>query len=172
MRALFLPSETAHTVFSQVNQLLTELDGLEPRRHVFIIAATNRPDMIDPAMLRPGRLDKLLYVPLPVASERTEILRTTTKKMPLADDVSLEAVAADPRAEGLSGADLAGLTREAAMLGLRDAMAAAAAAAPGTEVTKPHSRRSDNPGLCSPTVVCVFDDMLSGASAVDWDTSF
>jgi ribosome biogenesis ATPase len=105
-----------------VNQLLTELDGLEPRRHVFIIAATNRPDMIDPAMLRPGRLDKLLYVPLPLAAERAEILRALTSKMPLAADVSLAAVAADPRAEGYSGADLAGLAKEAAVLALKEAM--------------------------------------------------
>ena len=106
-----------------VNQLLTELDGMDSRNHVFIIAATNRPDMIDPAMLRPGRLDKLLYVPLPEAAGRTEILRALTKKMPLAANVDLQMVAADRRAEGLSGADLAGLSREAAMLGLQDAMA-------------------------------------------------
>jgi len=58
-----------------VNQLLIELDGLEERRDVFVIAATNRPDMIDPAMLRPGRLDKLLYVPLPTPEERAQILK-------------------------------------------------------------------------------------------------
>ena len=67
-----------------VNQLLTEMDGLEPRLSVFIIAATNRPDLIDPAMLRPGRLDKLLYVPLPEKTERAEILKTITAQMPLA----------------------------------------------------------------------------------------
>ena len=59
-----------------VNQLLTELDGLESRRNVFVIAATNRPDIIDPAMLRPGRLDKLLYVPLPAKEDRLSILQT------------------------------------------------------------------------------------------------
>src|SRR3546814_2145625 len=67
-----------------VNQLLTELDGLESRREVFIIAATNRPELIDPAMLRPGRLDKLVYVPLPAPSDRVSILRAITRQVALA----------------------------------------------------------------------------------------
>jgi hypothetical protein len=70
-------------------QLLTELDGLEARRDVFVVAATNRPDIIDPAMLRPGRLDKLLYVPLPTSEERTIILAKHARRMPLAADVDL-----------------------------------------------------------------------------------
>ena len=72
-----------------VNQLLTEMDGLEDRKGVFVIAATNRPDIIDPAMLRPGRLDKLLYVPLPTKEDRHQILQTVTKKLPLSDDIAL-----------------------------------------------------------------------------------
>ena len=91
-----------------VNQLLTELDGADPRQNVFIIAATNRPDLIDPAMLRPGRLDKLLYVPFPSEPERADILRALTGKMPLSGSVDLAVVAADKRTEGFSGADLAG----------------------------------------------------------------
>ncbi|KAJ2599287.1 Ribosome biogenesis ATPase rix7 [Coemansia sp. RSA 1721] len=102
-----------------VNTLLTEIDGMESRKRVYIIAATNRPDIIDPAMLRPGRLDKLLYVELPTVAERAEILRTLTKKTPLASDVDLAAVAADKRCEGFSGADLAGLIREASVAALR-----------------------------------------------------
>ncbi|KAJ1725307.1 Ribosome biogenesis ATPase rix7 [Coemansia erecta] len=102
-----------------VNTLLTEIDGMESRKRVYVIAATNRPDIIDPAMLRPGRLDKLLYVELPTTPERTEILRTLTKKTPLAADVDLAAIAADSRCEGLSGADLAGLIREASVAALR-----------------------------------------------------
>ncbi len=70
-------------------QLLTELDGLEARRDVFVVAATNRPDIIDPAMLRPGRLDKLLYVPLPTREERAVILAKHARRMPLATDVDL-----------------------------------------------------------------------------------
>ncbi|ETM53325.1 hypothetical protein L914_03191, partial [Phytophthora nicotianae] len=102
-----------------VNQLLTEMDGLDGRRNVFVIAATNRPDIIDPAMLRPGRLDKLLYVPLPQASERHQILKTISSKCALAPSVQLEAIAADPRCEGFSGADLSALVREAGITALR-----------------------------------------------------
>ena len=82
-----------------VNMLLTEMDGLEDRKQVFVIAATNRPDIIDPAMLRPGRLDQLLLVPLPSREDRLDILRTITKKTPLADDVDLEKIAYDVRCE-------------------------------------------------------------------------
>ena len=83
-----------------VNQLLTELDGLDERRDVFVIAATNRPDMIDPAMLRPGRLDKPFYVSLPTPSGRLSILQARTKRIPLHPDISLEAVAASDRLDG------------------------------------------------------------------------
>lgn len=109
-----------------VNTLLTELDGLESRGQVYVIGATNRPDMIDPAMCRPGRLDKLLYVDLPNAGERLEILKTLSHKTPLVrqgdEAVDLPAVATDVRAEGYSGADLANLVREAAVTALRAAL--------------------------------------------------
>ena len=68
------------------------MDGLEERRDVFVIAATNRPDIIDSAMLRPGRLDKLLYVPLPTKEDRVQIMRTITRKAPLAKDVNLKTI--------------------------------------------------------------------------------
>ena len=100
-----------------VNQLLTEMDGLDPRKGVYVIAATNRPDMIDPAMLRPGRLDKLLFVPLPPADGRASILRALTRKTPLAPGVDLSAVA--QRCDGFSGADLSSLVREASWAALR-----------------------------------------------------
>jgi ribosome biogenesis ATPase len=67
---------------------------------VFVVAATNRPDMIDPAMLRPGRLDKLLYVPLPTAKNRADIIGTLTRKTPLAPDVDVQAIAASDACEG------------------------------------------------------------------------
>ncbi|KAI7898690.1 P-loop containing nucleoside triphosphate hydrolase protein [Cokeromyces recurvatus] len=102
-----------------VNTLLTELDGVENRSQVYVIAATNRPDMIDPAMLRPGRLDKLLYVELPTPSERLDILKKLSKKTPLGPDVDLEEIANDSRCEGFSGADLASLVRESAVASLR-----------------------------------------------------
>lgn len=103
-----------------VNTLLTELDGLESRRGIYVIGATNRPDMIDPAMARPGRLDKLLYVDLPTAPERVEILKTMTRKTPLGPETpaALARIAAD-KCDGFSGADLAALVREAATLTLR-----------------------------------------------------
>lgn len=87
---------------------------------MFVIGATNRPDILDPAMCRPGRLDKLLYVDLPTAPERAEILRAVTRKTPLATDVDLDRIARDDKCEGLSGADLSALVREAAVSALRE----------------------------------------------------
>jgi len=103
-----------------VNQLLTEMDGLDSRRSVFVIAATNRPELIDPAMLRPGRLDKLLYIPLPTAADRAAILKAVGKKVKLGPDVDLEVIAHSSRAEGFSGADCTALLREAGLAVLRD----------------------------------------------------
>ena len=95
------------------------MDGLEERRGVFVIAATNRPDIIDPAMLRPGRLDKLLYVPLPTKEDRQQILQTICRKVPIASDVDLRKIAFDTHCEGYSGADLSALVREAQMCALK-----------------------------------------------------
>jgi ribosome biogenesis ATPase len=103
-----------------VNQLLTEMDGLDSRRSVFVIAATNRPELIDPAMLRPGRLDKLLYVPLPSPDDRYSILQALGASIKLAADVNLHTIAHDSRANGFSGADCAALLREAGLAVLRD----------------------------------------------------
>lgn len=102
-----------------VNTLLTELDGLEARRQVYVVGATNRPDMIDPAMVRPGRFDKMLYVDLPTAAERAEILKAASSKTPLAPEVDLRVVASDSRCDGFSGADLSALVRESAVAALR-----------------------------------------------------
>ncbi|KAM3930049.1 nuclear valosin-containing protein-like isoform 2-T2 [Leptodactylus fuscus] len=105
-----------------VNQLLTEMDGLESRRQVFIMAATNRPDIIDPAILRPGRLDKTLYVGLPPPNDRLAILRTITKngsRPPLGPDVDLEVIAYDEKCDCFTGADLSALVREASINALR-----------------------------------------------------
>lgn len=108
-----------------VNQMLTEMDGLEARKQVFIMAATNRPDIIDPAVLRPGRLDKTLYVPLPSAKDRGDILYTLTKghtRPHLDADVDLTELASDKFCAGFSGADLSALVREAATIALREHM--------------------------------------------------
>ncbi|MBW9223048.1 CDC48 family AAA ATPase [Methanothermococcus sp. SCGC AD-155-E23] len=101
-----------------VNQLLTELDGLEEPKDVVVIAATNRPDILDPALLRPGRLDRVLLVPLPDKKARLEIFKVHTKKMPLAEDVDLEKLA--EKTEGYTGADIEAICREAAMIALRE----------------------------------------------------
>lgn len=100
-----------------VNQLLTELNGLQERKQVFVIAATNRPDIIDPAILRPGRLDKILFVMLPDLKDRLSILKALVKKTPIFE-VDLEDIA--EKTEGYSGADLAMIVREAAAQVLRD----------------------------------------------------
>ncbi|KAI9773940.1 MAG: hypothetical protein M1840_006166 [Geoglossum simile] len=104
-----------------VNTLLTELDGLGNRAGIYVIAATNRPDIIDPAMLRPGRLGTLLFVDLPGEDERVEILKTliAIRKTPLAPDINLEAIARHERCKGFSGADIESLLRAAGVAALR-----------------------------------------------------
>jgi ribosome biogenesis ATPase len=104
-----------------VNTLLTELDGLNDRKGIFVIGATNRPDMIDPAMLRPGRLDKTLFIELPNAQERLDIMKTVIKinKTPLSPEVDLSTIAHDERCRNFSGADLSALIREAGVIALK-----------------------------------------------------
>jgi transitional endoplasmic reticulum ATPase len=105
-----------------LNQLLTELDGVETMRNVVFVAATNRPDMLDPGIMRPGRIDKLINIPAPDNKARLSILKVHTKpvvsKKMLGEDVDLEAIA--KATEGFSGADLEGLIREAALLALKE----------------------------------------------------
>ncbi|GAT11133.1 AAA family ATPase [Mycolicibacterium novocastrense] len=110
-----------------VAALLTELDGIEPLRDVVVVGATNRPDLIDPALLRPGRLEKLVFVEPPDAEARREILRTAGKSVPLASQgeqaVDLDALAAD--LDGYSAADCVALLREAALTAMRRSIDAA-----------------------------------------------
>ncbi|MCK5298154.1 MAG: CDC48 family AAA ATPase [Candidatus Heimdallarchaeota archaeon] len=103
-----------------ISQLLTEIDGLEMIKQVVIIAATNRPDIIDTALLRPGRFDRFVLIPPPNQKSRLKILQIFTKEMPIAEDVNLKQIAKD--IEGFSGADIESLCREAAMLSLREDM--------------------------------------------------
>jgi transitional endoplasmic reticulum ATPase len=107
----------SHVTERVISQLLTELDGLEVLSNVIIIAATNRPDIIDAALLRPGRFDRLLYVPPPDKESRIQIFKIHTSKKPLADDVNIETLAA--HTEGYTGADIAALASAAVMLALR-----------------------------------------------------
>jgi cell division protease FtsH len=100
-----------------LNQLLVEMDGFEPNNGVILIAATNRPDVLDPALLRPGRFDRQIVVPRPDVVGREKILRVHTRKVPLASDVDLKVVARGT--PGFSGAELANLVNEAALLSAR-----------------------------------------------------
>lgn len=106
-----------------VAALLTELDGIEPLRDVVVLGATNRPDLIDPALLRPGRLERLVFVEPPDADARHQILKTAAKSVPLSADVDLGALAAD--LNGYSAADCVALLREAALTAMRRSIDAA-----------------------------------------------
>lgn len=100
-----------------LNQLLNELDGFEPKESVIVMAATNRPDILDPALLRPGRFDRRITVNLPTLKDREEILRIHSRNKPLAEDVNLERIARGT--PGFSGADLENMLNEAALLAAR-----------------------------------------------------
>ena len=108
----------SHVTERVISQILTELDGLESLNSVIVIAATNRPDIIDPALLRPGRFDRLIEIGLPDELARQDILKIHTAKKPLADDVKIEDLA--QRTDKFSGADLAALVGEAVMLAIRE----------------------------------------------------
>ncbi|CAN5495310.1 CDC48 family AAA ATPase [soil metagenome] len=111
----------SHVTERLISQLLTELDGLEILTNVVVIAATNRPDIIDPALLRPGRFDRLLYVPPPDKNSRLQIIKIHTKKKPLAEDINMDDLVG--RTEGYTGADIAALASAAVMLALREHVA-------------------------------------------------
>ncbi|HID18395.1 TPA: AAA family ATPase, partial [Candidatus Bathyarchaeota archaeon] len=101
-----------------VAQLLTEMDGVNELRNIFVIAATNRPDLVDPALLRPGRFDRLIFVPKPDKKARLSIFKIHTRQMPLAEDVRLDELA--EKAEGMTGADIKSICTEAGMMALRE----------------------------------------------------
>ena len=113
-----------------LNQLLSEMDGLEELQNVIVIGATNRPDMLDPAILRPGRFDRLVLVCPPEKEGRLEILKIHTRNMPIPDKEKLSSLIAE-KTEGYVGADIESLAREAAMLALREDIKC-------KEVTKKH----------------------------------
>jgi transitional endoplasmic reticulum ATPase len=103
-----------------INQILTEMDGMGAKKNVFIIGATNRPDIIDPAILRPGRLDQLIYIPLPDPPSRIAILKAALKNSPLAKDVDLNFMAHSTN--GFSGADLTEICQRACKLAIRESI--------------------------------------------------
>ncbi|OXM72086.1 AAA family ATPase [Amycolatopsis sp. KNN50.9b] len=126
-----------------VAALLTELDGVEPMRDVVVLGATNRPELVDPALLRPGRLERLVYVPPPDAEARADILRATGRHTPLASDVDLDAIAAT--LDGYSAADCAALIREAALTAMRESLEAAEVTAAHLETARKTVRPSLDP---------------------------
>jgi len=103
-----------------INQILTEMDGMGAKKSVFIIGATNRPDIIDPAVLRPGRLDQLIYIPLPDEKSRMNILQSVLRKSPISPEVNLEFLAKSTH--GFSGADLTEICQRAAKLAIRESI--------------------------------------------------
>jgi len=103
-----------------LNQLLTEMDGMGAKKNVFIIGATNRPDQIDPALLRPGRLDQLIYIPLPDEKSRISVLKSTLRKSPISPEVDLNYIA--KITAGFSGADLTEICQRSAKLAIRESI--------------------------------------------------
>ncbi|EFO86384.1 CRE-CDC-48.2 protein [Caenorhabditis remanei] len=103
-----------------INQVLTEMDGMNAKKNVFIIGATNRPDIIDPAVLRPGRLDQLIYIPLPDEASRLQIFKASLRKTPLAADLDLNFLAKNT--VGFSGADLTEICQRACKLAIRESI--------------------------------------------------
>ncbi|WP_430334006.1 AAA family ATPase [Rhodococcus sp. ACT016] len=126
-----------------VAALLTELDGVEPLRDVVVLGATNRPDLIDPALLRPGRLERLVFVPPPDADARKEILRTSGRSVPLAEDVDIAALAED--LDGYSAADCSAVLREAALAAMRRSVDAADVTADDVAAAREKVRPSLDP---------------------------
>jgi len=126
-----------------VSALLTELDGIEPLRDVVVLGATNRPELIDPALLRPGRLEKLVFVEPPDAQARREILRTAGKSIPLSADVDLDALAGE--LDGYSAADCVALLREAALTAMRRSIDAADVTADDVAKARDNVRPSLDP---------------------------
>jgi transitional endoplasmic reticulum ATPase len=126
-----------------VSAMLTELDGIDPLRDVVVLGATNRPELIDPALLRSGRLERLVFVEPPDAEARREILRTAGKSVPLSDDVNLDALAVE--LEGYSGADCVALLREAALTAMRRSIDAADVTAADVATAREKVRPSLDP---------------------------
>ena len=141
-------SVDAHTTERVVSQILTEIDGVEELKDVVIIAATNRPDIVDPALLRPGRFDRLIYVRPPDRQSREMIFGIHLEDKPIADDVSIKELA--NITEGYVGADIESICREAAMLALREVITPglgqeeAMEKAKGIKITADHFLKAKN----------------------------
>ncbi|HXZ24379.1 MAG TPA: CDC48 family AAA ATPase [Methanomassiliicoccales archaeon] len=130
----------SHVTERVISQMLTEMDGLESLHNVVVIAATNRPDMLDPALLRPGRFDRLVRIAPPDLEARKQILRVHLKNRPIAADVNVDELA--KRTEGFTGADLAAVVNEATMLAIRKVVAK-------TKELKPEALKKEKIGMQS-----------------------
>uniref|UniRef100_A0ACD6A1F1 Uncharacterized protein n=1 Tax=Avena sativa TaxID=4498 RepID=A0ACD6A1F1_AVESA len=124
-----------------LNQLLTEMDGINAKKTVFVIGATNRPDIIDPALLRPGRLDQLIYIPLPDEPSRLQIFKKCLRRSPLSRRVNLQDLASSTA--GYSGADITEICQRAGKLAIRDVIQKSTfvgklVAMDGAEITRKH----------------------------------
>jgi transitional endoplasmic reticulum ATPase len=106
-----------------INQILTEIDGVGARKNVFVIGATNRPDILDPAVIRPGRLDQLIYIPLPDLKSRIAIFKAALRKAPVDPEIDLDVLARSTH--GFSGADISEICTTASKLAIREAILAA-----------------------------------------------
>ncbi len=106
-----------------INQILTEIDGVGARKNVFVIGATNRPDILDPAVIRPGRLDQLIYIPLPDLKSRSAIFKAQLRKAPIDPQVDIEVLARSTH--GFSGADISEICTTASKLAIREAILSA-----------------------------------------------
>ena len=118
------------------NQLLTEIDVLSWKKNVFIISATNRPDIIDSALLKPGRLEQLIYIPLPDDESRVAILKANLRKTPVSRDVDLDFLARST--SGFSGADLKEICHRACKMAIKECM---------ESILQQERQRSDNPDM-------------------------
>jgi transitional endoplasmic reticulum ATPase len=125
-----------------INQILTEIDGVGARKNVFVIGATNRPDILDPAVIRPGRLDQLIYIPLPDLKSRMAIFKAQLRKAPVDPAIDIEVLARSTH--GFSGADIAEICTTASKLAIREAILAAEEKAAQAEASNDDDEDDDD----------------------------
>lgn len=152
-----------------MNQMLTEMDGVGAKKNVFIIGATNRPDIIDPALMRPGRLDQLIFIPLPDYASRLSILKATLRKSPLAPDVDIEYLARFT--EKFTGADLSEICQRAAKFAIRESIEKeverAKARAEAGETMEDDGNKDLVPHICAKHFVEAMKDARRSVSDAD-----
>jgi transitional endoplasmic reticulum ATPase len=141
---------------------LTEIDGVGARKNVFVIGATNRPDILDPAVIRPGRLDQLIYIPLPDLKSRIAIFKAQLRKAPVDPDIDIEVLARST--QGFSGADIAEICTTASKMAIREAILEAedraAKAAAADDYEEEEEDRADSSRKSNETTKAVGETML------------